>query len=449
MSREGWVRHRYLVAFLGSFAVYLFPLVGPHAIWLLGEELVHQFTRTRHQETAWILANVLLALGVQVVVWVALAWSLGGSVVRLLLPVALIPVLFFVVEAAYLEVIPTWFLVEADRAAERQSWVESCVAPDAWLMPIRMPTTQSEDLHERWVQRSDGRQALLRVPSCDVIEANIPRPTLQPGGRVDFTIGVVFAIPGGSAILQRLDIATSRQSWWLLARPEAMPVPIEGPSEKSGPPILSNVGDAVAWMQPIAGSTPPIKKEVHIQSTAPEGGPHLVVDLSPLNPTPDVLLEVDTARREILLWQREALVTVGFDGGVLRQSPPTDSIRPQSGTYQIAGQGWLAWDAYQEDAAYQVRWSLADGIGMHRAAKGRGITDAAVDPSGALIAVSETTMLSIGRAPDVVYVVRARDGQDVFRRYLPRYSRSSVAFFGPRQFAYSDGSSTHVLNVSN
>jgi len=449
VAREGQVGRRYLWAFFGSFTVYLLPLVGPHAFWLLGEELARQFTRTPHQPMAWTLANMVVALGVQAVAFIVLAWSLGGRIVRLLLPVAMIPVLFFVVEAAYLEVIPTWFLVEKDTAPERQDWTEACVAPDAWLMPVRTPTTRSTAAHERWIQRSDGRQALLRAPSCEVIEANIPRPTLQPGGRVDFTIGIVFAIPGGAAILQRSDIPTARQSWWLLARPDAAPAQIEGPDEKEGSPILSNAGDAVAWMQPIAGSTPPIKKEVHVESTTAGGSLHVVADLSALEPTPDVLLEVDTARQDILLWQRETLVTVDFDGGIRRRSSPTPSIRPQSGTYQIAGNGWLAWDAYQDEAAYQIIWSLTDGMGTHRAARGRGITDAAVDPSGSLIAVSETTMLSIGRAPDVVYVLRARDGQEVFRRYLPRYSRSSVTFFGARHFAYSDGASTHVLNISN
>ena len=99
------------------------------------------------------------------------------------------------------------------------------------------------------------------------------------------------------------------------------------------------------------------------------------------------------------------------------------------------------------DGLYQIAWSLAAGSGTHAANRGRSITAAAVDPSGTLIAVSETTTLNIGSAPDVLYVIRARDGTDVFRKYLPRFARSPVVFFEGGHFGYSDLSGTHVLNV--
>jgi len=61
--------------------------------------------------------------------------------------------------------------------------------------------------------------------------------------------------------------------------------------------------------------------------------------------------------------------------------------------------------------------------------------------------VSETTTLNIGSALDVVYVMRVRDGVDVFRHYLPRYARTPAVFFDGGRFGYSDLSGTHVLNV--
>jgi hypothetical protein len=76
-----------------------------------------------------------------------------------------------------------------------------------------------------------------------------------------------------------------------------------------------------------------------------------------------------------------------------------------------------------------------------------GGSSAAVDPTGSNIAISETTTLSIGNARDVVYVLRTDDGADVFRRYLPRYSRSEVVFFDGGFLGYSDLEGTHILKI--
>ena len=75
------------------------------------------------------------------------------------------------------------------------------------------------------------------------------------------------------------------------------------------------------------------------------------------------------------------------------------------------------------------------------------MTSAAVDPTGSYIAISETTTLSIGNARDVVYVLRTNDGDVVFRRYLPRYSRSEVVFFEGGFLGYSDLEGTHILTL--
>ena len=84
---------------------------------------------------------------------------------------------------------------------------------------------------------------------------------------------------------------------------------------------------------------------------------------------------------------------------------------------------------------------------MRRTTNGRSITSAAVDPEGGLIAMSETTTLSIGSARDTVYVIRTSDGAEVFRVYLPRYARSQVVFFEGGFFGYSDLAGTHVVTI--
>jgi hypothetical protein len=173
-----------------------------------------------------------------------------------------------------------------------------------------------------------------------------------------------------------------------------------------------------------------------------------VIELTPFGPASYTLLSVDTRAQEVMLWRNDRPISVGFNGDRRTLSEPTGPIRPQASTYRRQGGGWLAWDAYKENGAYQLMWSLDAGAGQHRLAKGRSITSAAIDPTGTLIAVSATTTLSIGSAPDLVFVIRARDGADVFRAYIPRYSRSAVVFFDGGLFAYSDDRGTHLLEVS-
>ena len=59
---------------------------------------------------------------------------------------------------------------------------------------------------------------------------------------------------------------------------------------------------------------------------------------------------------------------------------------PEGGTlgraFLQAGEGWAAWDTYQEDEAYRVEWRLAAGQGEHRVPKGRRIQTLAVHLEG-------------------------------------------------------------------
>ena len=70
-----------------------------------------------------------------------------------------------------------------------------------------------------------------------------------------------------------------------------------------------------------------------------------------------------------------------------------------------------------------------------------------VDPSGRYIAVSTTTALSVGGIRDSVFVFRAADGQEIFRRFLPMHSRTSVVFLSRQYFVYSDFARTYVLRI--
>jgi hypothetical protein len=436
------------IPIVGSFAVYLVPLAGPHAVWLLGESLLQELSAA-DRESLWRIADVALALTAQAALGLMLAWSLRGSRLRLLAWIPAIPLLLAGLNMAYLAVIPSHFLIESDTAPEVTNWKEHCFVPAVSLMPIRTPVNQpAKGVREWWVQRPDGRYALLRLPDCAVVDAGLPSPTVQTGGQVDFMLGLQFSAPGGAAVFERLVPRISERTSWLLTAPGTPLAPIEPPDLAEGAPILSDTADAVAWIRRVEGSTPPVLERVTIRALAPSPGPDSVdVELAPFGAASYTLLGVDSVAREAILWRNDQPLVVGFDGE-RRDIPFTPvSIRPQASTYLRHRGGWIVWDAYRDEGPYWLSWSLAAGSGTSRTNNGRSITSAAVDPEGRLIAMSETTTLSIGSARDTVYVIRTSDGAEVFRVYLPRYARSQVVFFEGDLFGYSDLAGTHVMTI--
>jgi hypothetical protein len=153
------------------------------------------------------------------------------------------------------------------------------------------------------------------------------------------------------------------------------------------------------------------------------------------------------AAEEIMLWKTDRLISVDFFGKLKKEYPRPAVARPQRDTYREMGNYWLAWDAYRENEPYLMEWSLASGSGTHQTPLGRSIHSAAFDAAGKWIAVSVGSSLNIGKAQDAVYVLSASDGHEVFRKYLPRYSRSPVAFLEPHFFAYSDQSGVHLVRT--
>jgi hypothetical protein len=445
MSR---ISTRLWIPVIGSFAVYLVPLVGPHAVWLVGESLVQGLSDADRSNPWWVAANVAFAFTAQIACGLLLAWSIRGSRLRLLTWVPMIPAFVAGMNIAYLVEIPAYFLIEADTAPERSDWEEHCFVADAALMSIRTSVTQPvAGAREWWMSRRDARYALLRLPGCALVDADLPVPAIQPGGRVDFSLGFQFAAPGGAATLERTVPATSDRSWWLLRAPSAALLPIEPLELAQGSPILSDAADALAWVERV-GDTPPLGARVVVRGLEPSAAlARIEIELEPLGRASYTLLGVDTVAREVMLWKNDEPILVGFDGERRDLKFSKGVVKSQPSTYLRTRDGWVAWDAYRDEGPYQLAWSLTVGSGMHRTNNGRSITSAAVDPPGSFIAISETTTLSIGDARDVVYVIRTSDGSDVFRRYLPRYARSQVVFCEGGLFAYSDLEGTHVLKV--
>jgi len=162
------------------------------------------------------------------------------------------------------------------------------------------------------------------------------------------------------------------------------------------------------------------------------------------------LLAADMELEELTFYQydyrtqRSALAMLGLDSEQHGDSIVAQGVDAQFTTLLRVGSGWVAWDAVREPGErYRVAWSLASGRGVHEALRGRGLTAVKVDPEGAYVAVSETTVISDNNAPDAVYVLRASDGKVVWHRNLPRYARSSLAFLGEKLFAYTDSDGEH------
>jgi hypothetical protein len=441
-------RWRIWGALLGSFGVYCIPLVGPHAAWFVGEVLVASGSGGR--PLAWTVTNLSVALISQIAAGLALYWSLGGSWARKTIWLGVIP-LTMALNMAYLSAIPAFFLIEADTASEINTWTEHCFVRAVELRPLRSSAIQTRQGARSWwaARAPDGRDTLLRVPECATVDAVLPTPGKSAEGYLDFFTSIHSASLDGATIVEQTDRRSSRRTWGILAHPAGPLQLLPWSSETfQHAPILSRRGDAVAYLTTIPGSGPPVLSRILVRRATPESvAEETDIDLAPIGPGSYVPLDVDVEAKEVLLWRDERPLIVTFDGQPRSVSYEPGDIRAQSTTYIRVGDGWVAWDAYKEDGPYQIGWSVGDRSGRHRTNAGRSVTSAAIDPTGSYIAISETTTLSIGNARDVVYVVRTEDGAAVFRRYLPRYSRSQVVFFDGGLLGYSDPDGTHILKI--
>jgi hypothetical protein len=68
-------------------------------------------------------------------------------------------------------------------------------------------------------------------------------------------------------------------------------------------------------------------------------------------------------------------------------------------------------------------------------------------PSGDLVAVSVSTGLNIGHIRDSIYVLRATDGTEVFRQYLPMYTRTPVLFPSDDLMVYTADRQVVVVQI--
>src|SRR5579862_8683692 len=265
MNLDSLKRHVLLIAFLASFAVYLMPIIGPHAAWLLGEYL---YSRAVHsgpdQVAAWIAMDWGLAITLQIVAGALWYWFFVRPKWWRLLPLVIsVPVFFFVVEWAYLVAIPSRFLIEQDTAAESGNWNTVCTVPDMTLAMVRStPDLSLERAGQAWlVGTGMNVYAVLEMPGCQTTPAGWPEigPSYtQP-----------FVVPGGRCLFSTWDNKAGTNHWWYRDGPGHTPQPLSRPpaDPNRSAPILSTDGNWVAWLEYIPGETvTPLPQHVVIRS---------------------------------------------------------------------------------------------------------------------------------------------------------------------------------------
>jgi hypothetical protein len=209
---------------------------------------------------------------------------------------------------------------------------------------------------------------------------------------------VTYFVPGRGVIVSRRETATGAFTWNHLVDGRITTIP---GLHSSAVPILSLDGKWAAWLE---------KESLAIEPIDGYEAP-LQVNLGNLQTWSYTLRTVDMQQQEIELVNSDRRVVIGLDGSVKR----SESLP-------------LVWDIYRDSGPYRVSWNVNGQSGTHNVLKGRSINSAAMTPSGDLIAVSVASALNIGDIRDSVYVLRTGSGSEVFRRYLPTYTRTPVFF---------------------
>ena len=432
---------------LASFLVYLLPIVTVHILIPWGMILAMEISRGRGDgEALWVAADVALALGLQAAAGLLWFWYFRApSWKRLGAVFATVPLFFAALQWLYLIVIPTWFLVEADIKAGKTPWVQQCSVPGHYLAAIKTPPALAlANASEAWVAEvKSSRLGILRMPECGVLPVNLKWSNVNPR--------LASVAPGGRVVYATYERPTNAESWWYVGGPNQEPLQLEKPERTDRQqPILSSDGQWVGWLQRISGGPGRSQMQAILQN--PLSGKELAVGLPRYPSGRFRLLSADLEAPSLFLeYDYRQFLRVGLDGSVLEEPWKPAGVKASGESLLRLADGWVAWDSYKDRGSYMVSWSVAKGVGQHRVLKGRRIRSLATDRDGRYVAVSVTIRLNIGNIQDAVYVLQTSDGSAVFRKYLPRYSRSQVAFFGSEFFAYSETrprpGAVHVLRL--
>jgi hypothetical protein len=432
-------RWRWLAAAAASCLVYLVPLVGPHAVWTVGETLSAWLRHRSTRDPAWLMADLAIVSGLQLLTLIVVWWSLGrGWIWRAVAWLGTACVVTWSANVLLSLVIPQMFLIEAETAPAQVTWSRVCGIRDVSLMALPFGAQRA-----LWpaglalVSDPTGTLRILDARTCRTRDLGLSTQSaaVQSISR-DGTLMYQTLTRGAPVGPQHLRFADGRTI--ALTEPA-------GRRDVDGAAVLSDDAGWVGWLIPVPGSGQPPHLEAVIRSV--RDGTERRVTLEALRPGSLVLTDIDGTRQTLAVSVDREAAVVAFDGSIVRRVRAEDGIAPLPGTIRTRDDGSLWWDGYVDEAPYRVGWRLGAATGAHRIAKGRSITDIAVDGAGQWVALSATSQYSIGNTPDSVYVIRAADGREAFRQYFPKYTRATLAFPAPDLFAYAGLDGVEVFRL--
>ena len=437
-----------IVAFLASFSIYLLPILRPHGApmpW--GVLLIARTSSQWSRHPEWLTADLTLAATVQAAAWVFFfLWLHCRGWLRAVVLVVAIPIAWWGIHGGFQSLIPKKHLVEPERAPEQTSWPTECLRPDVSLVQeLKTPVTLDEAAPEQaWVVRADMSYALLRMPGCELEELDA---ILKGANYIGQEAYIDFALPGGTVLARISDSTTKSTKRWLIPTGQA-PIAIDDPpthTQSDESPILSNDGTWIAWGVRDRSADGAMEFAVLFRRLS-DGYETRLPFLGFVRNGVEELLELSSDATELVVSSHsDEYLGVGKDGSIHWRA-----TAPAAGPfgYRRIGTGHVAWgDDYIDNGPSTVTWSLETGSGTHRIPRGRHIASAAASADGRFVAVSVRPSTKLRGAEESIYVVQTSDGAEVFRKFLDRYEKGTVAFLGTRYFAYSDKRGTHVLRL--
>ncbi len=417
-------------ALIASFSVYLLPLATAHIVLVWGWAVFVEFFAGRGgREPLWLAGDAVLAVALQGSAFILFAWIISGRGWRWFMLVPAVPVFGVILNYAYFVALPSYFLIETETAQETGDWPVACRIEDATLLQVRGPATPDlARAQEAWIgpRATPGTWKLLTGPDCHIEETAHSRPS--EGG------SLVAVAAGGAALFTALEGDPQVTHYWHLD-------PVSGGATELTPPpdlrywrvTLSRDGKAVGWLEK-RRSGQNWKHRLKTREVAT--GREREVLLRGLDRGQPEILALDGFEGQVMVFLYPGQV-LAFDARGESAWGPIDTggIKHVGRNFVRIGDGWVAWEIYREDGRVRVVWDSPAGSGRREIPKGGGITDLAVSPDGALIAVSTSTNLNIGGVRDSLFVLRTRDGAEVYRRFFRKYTRTRMAFLGPRHLA--------------
>ncbi len=417
-------------ALIASFSVYLIPLATAHVVLVWGWAVfVEFFAGGGKPEPLWLAGEAVLAVALQGSAFILFVWIFSGRGWRWIVLVPAVPVFGVALNYAYFVALPSYFLIETETAREVGDWPVACRIADATLLQLREPA--APDLaraQEAWIgpAAAPGTWKLLTGTDCQIEKTAHSRPS---GG------GSLIAVAaGGAALFTALEGDPQVTHYWHLD-------PVSGAATELTPPPdsrywsleLSRDGKAVGWIENRRSGQ---NWERRLKTREVASGRERDVLLQSLDLGGPEILALDGFEGGVMVSIYPGRV-IGFDAEGNQAWGPIDTgeIKHVGRNFVRIGDGWVAWETYRDKGRVRLVWDLPQGSGRREVPKGSGITDLAVSPDGELIAVSTSTNLNIGDVRDSLFVLRTRDGAEVYRHYFRRYTRTRMAFLGPRHLA--------------